>query len=168
MDNDQDGPVDCDDDGCAAATACVGDDDDATDDDDDVDACAAAVPCNGSFEFDEAALCESISDNLFVVLTEGITSINLPCLTSVGDLWVETNDALTNLDGLSSLTSVVGAIWIFQNPALTDISGLSGVTSVGGHLHVHSNPLLCQSFVDTFFAACSCGSATFYDNDDGC
>ena len=34
VDNDQDGPVDCDDSGCATATACVGDDDDVVDDDD--------------------------------------------------------------------------------------------------------------------------------------
>ena len=39
VDNDQDGPVDCDDPGCFTATACVGDDDDSAGDDDDSGDC---------------------------------------------------------------------------------------------------------------------------------
>ena len=35
VDNDQDGTVDCDDEGCAIAAACSGDDDDSAGDDDD-------------------------------------------------------------------------------------------------------------------------------------
>jgi alpha-glucosidase len=54
VDNDQDGPTDCDDPGCATATACTGDDDDSAGDDDDDSAGddddSAAQPSPCSFE----------------------------------------------------------------------------------------------------------------------
>jgi hypothetical protein len=117
-----------------------------------VDACAAAVPCTGDYiienssDMDEAALCESISDDLTITRKTWLTNTDLPCLTSVG-----------------------GILRIYSNPALTDISGLSSLTSVGGDLNIYSNPVLCQSLVDAFVAACSCGTVgNITYNDDGC
>jgi hypothetical protein len=54
----------------------------------------------------------------------------LVCLEQVdATLRIEDNALLTDLDGLSSLTSA-GEIWIANNPALTDIGGLSSLQSV--------------------------------------
>ena len=188
VDNDQDGPTDCDDDGCATATACVGaaddddsaaDDDDAVDDDDTSDACAAAVPCSGnrvienSLELDEIALCSSISGYVYISGQAWLTSIDLPCLTAVGEsLTIRENPALTNLDGLSSLASVEAALAIRENPALTNLDGLSSLTSVLVSVAIWGNPALCQSLVDAFIAAgVGCGpipGGGIEGNDDGC
>jgi hypothetical protein len=158
------------------------DDDDAVDNDDAVDACAAAVPCTGDYivenssGMDAAAPCESISGNLWIgPPKEGgdqdwITSINLPCLASVGGhLGIYDNPFLTDISGQSNLTSVGGDLWISDNLVLTNISGLSSLTSVGGYLYFRDNPLLCQSLVDAFVAACSCGTeGDIANNDDDC
>ena len=66
----------------------------------------------------------------------------LSALTSVGGLDIESNDALTNLNGLSALTSVDGYLSIQNNAALIDLDGLSALTSVGGQLAINSNDAL--------------------------
>jgi hypothetical protein len=73
-----------------------------------------------------------------------ITNLNgLSSLTSIGGyLWIKTNPALTSLSGLSSLTSVGGSSWIQNNTALTSLSGLSSLTSVGGSLSIQNNTAL--------------------------
>jgi hypothetical protein len=73
-----------------------------------------------------------------------------------------------DISGLASLTSVVGSLGIFDNEALADISGLWSVTSVD-LLSIYNNPALCQSRVEDFVAECSCGGAGLLSgNDDGC
>ena len=135
-----------------ACTGFRGDDDDAVDDDDAAVSCPAAVPCTGDYQIrdgadmDEVALCESISGLLSFSYQDWFTSIDLPCLTSVG-----------------------GLLNIESNDALTDISGLSNLTTVGGDLYIHENPLLCQSLVDAFVAACpGCDVGNVFNNLDGC
>ncbi len=61
-----------------------------------------------------------------------ITNLNgLSSLTSVGENFrIENNTALTNIDGLFSLTTVGTALIISDNDALTNIDGLSSLTSV--------------------------------------
>jgi len=61
-------------------------------------------------------------------------------------LGIETNDLLTNLDGLANLTSVGGFLNIGNNAALTNIEGLANLTSVGGYLTIENNTALtnCQ------------------------
>ena len=67
----------------------------------------------------------------------------LSALTSVGGrLSISWNRALTNLDGLSALTSVGGDLSIDLNYALTNLDGLGALTSVGGTLHVSDNDAL--------------------------
>jgi hypothetical protein len=60
------------------------------------------------------------------------------------------------------------SLGIQSNDALTDISGLSSLTTVGGNLNISNNPVLCQSLVDAFVAACSCGVGNISGNLDGC
>lgn len=65
----------------------------------------------------------------------------LPALTSVeGGVGVSFNRSLTNIDGLSSVTST-GYVDIGGNEALTNVDGLSGLTMVG-QLFVNQNPAL--------------------------
>jgi hypothetical protein len=102
----------------------VGDDDDAANDDDAVDTCAAAVPCLGdysisnSLDLDAIALCESISGDLRFDDEEWLTSIELPCLTSVGgDLQITSNPVLCQ-----SLVDAFVAACVGCGPVV-DISG---------------------------------------------
>ena len=46
---------------------------------------------------------------------------------------------ITNLNGLSVLTSIKGNLGISGNYLLTNLSGLEGLTSIGSNLHISSN-----------------------------
>ena len=73
-----------------------------------------------------------------------------------GYLSIESNAALTNLDGLSNLTSVGGYLYIEYNRALTNLDGLSNLTSVGGeYIHVCGNEKVTS--IPSFFATLSAG-----------
>ncbi len=109
--------------------------------------CSDDIECNlgeysGDFTInsksDVAALAgyTSISRNLTIECPSCTDLNKLICLASVnGVLQIgnnsEGNDALNNLDGLSSVTSV-GGLRILRNSVLTDLDGLNGLTSVGG------------------------------------
>jgi hypothetical protein len=87
----------------------------------------------------------SVSGTLHIACTSCTDLSELFCLTTVGEeLWIECNDTLTNLDGLSGITSV-GLGWslaIVGNTALTNLTGLSALTSVDNLFHVIHNPSL--------------------------
>lgn len=57
------------------------------------------------------------------------------------DIMIQNNPSLSNLDGLSGLTSF-HILWIFDNPALTSISGLSNLGSDSGALLIEGNTSL--------------------------
>ena len=64
-------------------------------------------------------------------------------LISVGrNLWIENNDALTTLDGLSALISVGDVLAIIYNGQLENLDGLSALVSTGGTLGIWDNPRL--------------------------
>jgi hypothetical protein len=48
-------------------------------------------------------------------------------------------------------------LFIRENAALTNLDGLSSLTSVGGDLYIYGNDALCQDFVDALIAACTIG-----------
>ena len=53
-------------------------------------------------------------------------SINYPGCTEIeGDVFIENIENLTNLDGLSNVTSIGGDLTISFNPNLTNIDGLT-------------------------------------------
>ena len=95
-------------------------------------------------------VCDMVSGSLTIVDSTDITNLDgLSSLTSIdGDLKIYENDALTNLDGLSSLTSVGGDLRIgcngyyCDNDTLTNLDGLSSLTSVGGDLKIYDNDAL--------------------------
>ncbi|EDQ86424.1 uncharacterized protein MONBRDRAFT_33823 [Monosiga brevicollis MX1] len=55
-----------------------------------------------------------------------------------GNLKIENNIALTNLDGLRSLRSIGGYLNIRNNEALTNVDGLGSLTIVGGYVDLRS------------------------------
>ena len=72
---------------------------------------------------------------------DDITNLNgLSALTSIaGKLSIAENYYLTSLTGLDNLTSIGGDFWIYQNSALTSLTGLDGLTSIGGGLDIGYN-----------------------------
>src|SRR5690606_11901415 len=78
---------------------------------------------------------------MFIRSNSNLTNLDgLSNLTSVGGyLDIYSNSNLTNLDGLSNLTSVGGYLYISSNSSLTNLDGLSNLTSVGGYLKIYNN-----------------------------
>src|SRR5690606_30451898 len=80
----------------------------------------------------------SITHNSSLTNLDGLSN-----LTSVGGyLYISSNSSLTNLDGLSNLTSVGGFLFIYSNSNLTNLDGLSNLTSVRRYLYISSNSSL--------------------------
>jgi hypothetical protein len=115
----------------------------------------------------------SLSENLTIECESCTDLSELSCLTSVGgDLSIGGNDVLTNLDGLSALTSVGGGhLIVINNPIITNLNGLSGITSVGENLSIYYNYVLpnCEAcdLLDQLTSAPT--SINVHDNlDDTC
>jgi len=75
---------------------------------------------------------------------DNITNLTgLSMVTSIGgDLRINDNDALTNLTGLDNLTSIGGELKIQANDTLTSLTGLDNLTSIGGVLAILWNDTL--------------------------
>ncbi|EDQ84081.1 uncharacterized protein MONBRDRAFT_30615 [Monosiga brevicollis MX1] len=78
---------------------------------------------------------------------------------------LQKNDALTNVNGLATLTSVGGYLYINSNDALANVDGLGSVASVGGHLHISGNAVLTN--VDGLGNITSVGGYLYINNNDG-
>jgi hypothetical protein len=107
----------------------------------------------------------------YLDIIDGLDGVNgqindlspLSDLTSIGtDLFIERNDALTNVGGLSGITSVGGNLLVLDNPTLTNVDGLSGLTSVGGIMSVSFNDALAN--VDGLSGLISVGGSLFVEN----
>ena len=72
---------------------------------------------------------------------ENITNLNgLSDLTSIGYLLdIYSNDSLSDLTGLDNLTSIGNTLLIYGNPKLTDLSGLGNLLSIGSGFRITSN-----------------------------
>ncbi|MBK7936131.1 MAG: T9SS type A sorting domain-containing protein [Lewinellaceae bacterium] len=51
-------------------------------------------------------------------------------------------NTITNLNGLSSITSITKSLFLFNNPALTSLSGLSNLSNIGVELTLDNNDAL--------------------------
>jgi acyl-[acyl carrier protein]--UDP-N-acetylglucosamine O-acyltransferase len=73
-----------------------------------------------------------------------ITNLNgLSALTSIGgNLNVYDTDSLTSLMGLSALTTIEGQLYISNNAALTSLTGLDALTNIGGYIEIYNNDAL--------------------------
>ena len=124
-------------------------DDDAADDDAaDDDTAGDCAPCQGDFgienstDFDDVERCESITGDLRVIGTDWLTSLDLPCLTSVGgDLEITANSALNSLNGLANLESVGGDLIVTGNFCLdwVEVDAFAAAIDVGGTVAVSMN-----------------------------
>ncbi|MFK7808843.1 MAG: hypothetical protein AB8F74_13650, partial [Saprospiraceae bacterium] len=92
--------------------------------------------------------CTEIEGNLHIEGGTGdnITNLNgLSQLTSVtASILIWDTESLTNLSGLDNITTVPGMIQIRGNTALEDISALQNVTSLGSYFRVQDNDALLQ------------------------
>ena len=60
------------------------------------------------------------------------------CIEIEGNLKIQGN-GITNLNGLSVLTSIGGYLFISNNLMLTDLIGLDNISAVGGNFRLESN-----------------------------
>jgi hypothetical protein len=92
--------------------------------------------------------CTEIEGSVYL-WNDDITNLNgLSILTSIaGDLSIS-NTALTNFSGFENLTSIAGSLYIdidwqgAGNPALTSFAGLQGLSSIGGQFYICRNEIL--------------------------
>jgi len=87
--------------------------------------------------------CTQILGNVTITSESEITNLNgLSAVTSIaGNLLIAGNWDLLNLAGLNALTSVGGYLE-FQATSLTSLNGLNALNSVGGELRIYYNPVL--------------------------
>jgi hypothetical protein len=57
---------------------------------------------------------------------------------TINDFWIA---SITNLNGLSMLTSIGGSLFVYDNHYLTSLTGLENVSSIGGSLLIAGNAL---------------------------
>ena len=167
-------------------------DDDSADDDTDGSLCEGNYTIESESDLNAITQCESITGTLRFDDQDWLTSLDLPCLTSVGeDLYINNNPALTsfdipaltflggigggfvgignnpaltNLAGLSSLESV-GYLYIYFNGSLTSLDGLSSLETVSWDLGIWDNDCLSQGEAEAFAAGLIAGGVVdVYDN----
>jgi hypothetical protein len=88
--------------------------------------------------------CTEIDGDVIISWNNYITNLNgLSVLTSIGgNLIISYTTALTSLNGLENLISIGQSLSIGQNAALTSLTGLENLTSIGGDLHLMMNDTL--------------------------
>ena len=70
--------------------------------------------------------------------------INFPQCTDIEGNVSISGDDITNLNGLSIITSISGNLTIDNNPSLSSLEGLYNLTSIGASLSIHDNELLTE------------------------
>ncbi|MEO2168210.1 MAG: hypothetical protein ABGY42_08850 [bacterium] len=106
---------------------------------------AEANLCEGDRDYDTAVAegCTTIAGNLTIENTSLTDLDGLSALTSVNHMvWIRGNDALENIDGLSALTTVRGSVWLVDNESLANLNGLSSLTSILSNLVISNNAAL--------------------------
>lgn len=80
----------------------------------------------------------SIEGTLLLWANSVLSDVNgLSALSSLsGTLDIAANAALINFDGLTGLKSIAGTLKIARNAALTNVDGLAGLTSIPGTLSI--------------------------------
>lgn len=67
---------------------------------------------------------------------------NFPGCSQIKGNVTITGDGITNLSGLSGVTSIDGNLYIAGNPGLTSLSGLESLISIAGYLDIEENNAL--------------------------
>ena len=63
----------------------------------------------------------------------------VPGVLRIGTTFSDPPSDITDISGLSFITSVGSNLFIFQNPNLTSLDGLQGITSIGNSVNITSN-----------------------------
>ncbi len=144
----------------------------------DVAALAGVCEVTGNFtaqsstatDFDGLESLTTIRGWLFVYGNSELTNLDgLSGLTSADFINVRDNGKLEDLDGLSNVTSELSYLLIMDNTLISDLDGLGGLTSVDGNVDVFGNYSVCQSVVDAFVGGISVtGTTTAAPNNSGC
>ena len=91
--------------------------------------------------------------------------VGLSQLTSIeGQLIITWNNVLTDLTGLHNLDSIGGTLQIAGNDALTSLSGLEDLNSIGGDLIIGGDEL--TSLLGLFYLNSIGGSLVIYNSDE--
>ena len=64
---------------------------------------------------------------------------SVPNTLRIGTTFANPPSDISDISGLSFITSVGGPIFIFQNPNLTSLNGLQGITSAGSTINITNN-----------------------------
>jgi len=116
-------------------------------------ACGTSLPCLpfGNYYF----YTQSEIDNF---------QTNYPNCTAIEGYVEISGYDITNLDGLSAITSIGGSLTIGYNVGLTNLSGLNNVTSIGTDLSIIGTALSSLSGLEGLTSIG--GSLSIYDNDN--
>jgi hypothetical protein len=102
----------------------------------------ALVAISHSIVFSQGCLPEGITFSTQEQI-DNFQTIYPGCTEIEGDVTIFSGSYITNLNGLSVLTSIGGDLELFANHSLTNLAGLEGVTSIGGSLTIlHNNALI--------------------------
>lgn len=90
-------------------------------------------------------------------------------LNNLWQLYLHDNDALTTVDGLSSLADVSHTLTVDENDALWSVAGLLGLNTIGDDFTIEHNPSLWQTAAQSVAdGATISGTITLQGNNDGC
>jgi hypothetical protein len=131
----------------------------------------------------------TIDSHLTIGLSDSLSSLDLSNLHTVGgNIDFSTSGALTNLEGLSNLTSVGnrlliqnlytlltlgglesveavgGDLDLSNNAALNSLDGFSGLQTVGARLTISTNPCLSQAEAEEFATTIAVSGDTSVEN----
>lgn len=84
--------------------------------------------------------CNEIDSDIEINGTDITNLSGLSNITSIGgDLWIHSNSQLQSLSGLENVSSIEGKLWIIDNDAITNLIGLDNLSSVEGDLVISQN-----------------------------
>ena len=87
--------------------------------------------------------CTEIEGDLLIRGNDITNLIGLSVITSIGvNLWISDNSLLTSLTGLDNVTSIGRNLWIGNNNALTSLTGLDNLSSIEHTLYIKDNDAL--------------------------
>lgn len=91
---------------------------------------------------------ESIGGGITILGLNGMNIFSLPSLTHMGGMNIN-NNAITTVMDFGAVVGTIGATAIHDNAALTTISGLGGVVATSGNMVINNNVLLTSLNLDS-------------------